>query len=42
MTTADTAALGEVVLVSGTVRTDRDLGMGYTYKVLVEDARLAK
>jgi hypothetical protein len=40
--TNDTTSIGAVVLVSGTVRTDRDLGMGYTYKVLVEDARLAK
>ena len=40
--TNDTTKVGEVVLVSGTVRTDRDLGMGYSYKVLVEDARLAK
>jgi hypothetical protein len=40
--TNDSTSVGEVVLVSGTVRTDRDLGMGYTYKVLVEDARLAK
>ena len=40
--TNDSTSVGEVVLVSGTVRTDRDLGMGYKYKVLVEDARLAK
>ena len=40
--TNDSTSVGEVVLVSGTVRTDRDLGMGYSYKVLVEDARLAK
>jgi hypothetical protein len=40
--TNDSTSVGEVVLVSGTVRTDRDLGMGYSYKVLVEDARLSK
>jgi hypothetical protein len=40
--TKDTARVGEVVLVKGTVRTDRNLGMGYSYKVLVEDAALSK
>lgn len=40
--TSDTTHVGEVVLVKGTVRTDRNLGMGYSYKVLVEDARLTK
>jgi hypothetical protein len=40
--TNDSTSVGEVVLVSGTVRTDRDLGMGYSYKVLVEDAKLAR
>jgi hypothetical protein len=40
--TADAARVGDVVLVKGTVRTDRDLGMGYFFKVLVEDAALTK
>jgi hypothetical protein len=40
--TNDSTSVGEVVLVSGTVRTERDLGMGCPYKVLVEDAKLAR
>jgi hypothetical protein len=38
--TTDTAAVGATVLVTGTVRLDRDLGAGYHYDVIVEDARL--
>jgi hypothetical protein len=34
--------VGDVVLVKGIVRTDVDLGSGYAYKVLVEDATLTK
>lgn len=40
--TGNTASVGEVVQVSGTVRTDRNFGSGYTYKVLIEDAKLSK
>jgi hypothetical protein len=40
--TSGTAKPGEVVLVSGTVRTDRNFGSGYSYKVLVEDAKVTK
>jgi hypothetical protein len=42
VTTADTTALGEVVLVRGTVRLDVDLGAGYAYPVLIENAKLSK
>lgn len=42
VTTTDEAKVGEVVLVKGTVRTDRDLGSGYFYKLLVEDAKLSR
>jgi hypothetical protein len=38
--TADSAAIGDTVLATGTVRVDRDLGAGYHYDVLIEDARL--
>jgi hypothetical protein len=38
--TGDTAAVGATVLVTGTVTTDKDLGGGYHYDVLVENARL--
>jgi hypothetical protein len=42
VTTLDEVKLGDVVTLKGTVRTDRDLGSGYSYKVLVEDATLQK
>lgn len=40
VSTAATAAVGDLVLVSGTLATDRDLGFGYHYKVLIEDAEV--
>jgi hypothetical protein len=40
VTTAAQAKVGDVVTVKGTVRTDRDIGAGYVYKVMVEDATL--
>jgi hypothetical protein len=40
--TGGSAQVGDVVLVSGTVRTDRNLGAGYSYKVLVEDAKVTR
>ena len=42
VTSKDTAKIGDVVLVKGVVHTDRDLGSGYSYKVLVEEATLQK
>ncbi len=42
VTTMDVAGVGDVVLVMGAVRTDRDLGSGYAYKVLIEEAKLQK
>ena len=42
VTTKDQARIGDVVLVKGVVHTDRDLGSGYSYKVLVEEATLQK
>jgi hypothetical protein len=38
VTTRDTAAVGSIVNAAGTVRTDVDLGSGYVYVVLIEDA----
>ncbi|MBI5890679.1 MAG: nucleotide-binding protein [Nitrosomonadales bacterium] len=32
--------VGDVVTVKGTVRTDKDFGSGYAYKVLIEEATL--
>lgn len=40
VTTTDPAKLGDIVTVAGTVRTDKDFGAGYAYKVLVEAATL--
>jgi hypothetical protein len=40
VTTAASAKPGDVVTVSGVVRTDKDFGSGYSYKVLIEDAKL--
>jgi hypothetical protein len=42
VTTKESAAVGDVVTASGTVRTDVKVGPGYAYAVLVEDARLRK
>ena len=42
VTTQDETKIGDVVLARGTVRTDVNLGSGYAYKVLVEDAKLQK
>ena len=42
VTTQQTAAVGDVVLVRGVVRTNQDFGAGYSYDVLIEDATLAK
>lgn len=40
VTTTSATQTGEVVTVSGTVRTDKDFGSGYAYKVLIEEAAL--
>ena len=42
LTTTDTTAVGDIVNATGTVRTNVDLGSGYTYAVLVEEARIRK
>jgi hypothetical protein len=40
--TLDDAKVGDVVLVKGIVRTDRDFGSGYAYKVLIDEAKLQR
>jgi hypothetical protein len=40
VTSQDQARVGDVVLVKGTVRADKDFGAGYSYKVLIEEASL--
>jgi hypothetical protein len=42
VTTSETVAVGDVVVVKGTVRVDKDFGHGYSYPVIVEDAKLGK
>ncbi len=42
VTTTQVAAVGDVVLATGTVRLDKDFGAGYTYPVLIENAKLSK
>ncbi|HET7452343.1 MAG TPA: nucleotide-binding protein, partial [Thermoanaerobaculia bacterium] len=42
VTTDDTAAIGDVVVIKGTVKIDQDFGAGYAYPVLVEKATLSK
>lgn len=41
-TTQDAVAVGDVVNARGTVRTDVNIGAGYSYAVLIEDAALRK
>lgn len=40
ITTKSTAKVGDVVLVKGIVRVNKDFGSGYTYAVIVEDAKI--
>ena len=40
VTTQDTAAVGDVVLVRGTVGLNEDIGAGYQYDVLIDNATL--
>jgi hypothetical protein len=42
VTTGEKAAVGDVVVVKGTVRVEKDFGAGYSYPVIVEDAKLSK
>ena len=40
VTTNNQTKVGDVVTAKGVVRTDKDFGSGYSYKVLIEDATL--
>ena len=42
VTTTTTVAVGDVVVVTGTLRVNRDFGSGYSYPVLIEDAAVAR
>jgi len=41
VTSMDAAAVGATVTITGTVRINRDFGAGYTYALIVEDAKVA-
>ena len=40
VTTSSAAKVGDTVLISGKVSTDKDFGYGYKYEVIVEDAKV--
>jgi len=40
VTTAEQVKVGDIVSAEGFVRTDKNFGSGYVYKVLIEDAKL--
>jgi hypothetical protein len=40
VTSAIETKVGDIVTVKGTIRTDKDFGSGYAYKVLIEEATL--
>jgi hypothetical protein len=42
VTTKDEAAVGDIVLARGRVRTDVNVGAGYAYAVLIEEATVGK
>ena len=42
VTTQDQIAVGDIVTAKGTVRTDVNVGPGYAYAVLIEDAAIRK
>jgi hypothetical protein len=42
VTSQDTVTMGDVVTAKGVVRLDKDFGSGYTYGMLVEDAKVVK
>jgi len=42
VTTLDTAKVGDVVTMKGTLYKDKDFGSGYAYKLIIEEAQLQK
>jgi hypothetical protein len=41
VTTADVAKLGDLVVIRGTLKTNQDFGHGYSYDILVEQAKVS-
>lgn len=42
VTSADTVAIGDVVVIKGRLELDKDFGYGYRYPVIVQDAKITK
>lgn len=42
VTSNDATAKGDTITIKGVLRTDKDFGSGYSYQVLVEDAKVQK
>lgn len=42
VTIMDATAVGATITISGTVRTNKDFGAGYSYALIVEDAKVIK
>ncbi len=42
VTTQDSAAVGDIVVVRGVVHVDRDFGAGYAYPAVLEDAKVTR
>jgi len=42
ITTDETVAVGEIITMKGLLKIDQDLGAGYTYKVIVSDAKIVR
>ena len=40
VTSSDTTTVGEIILIEGTVATNKDFGSGYSYAIIVEEARV--
>lgn len=42
VTTADEVAMGATITIRGTVRQNKDFGAGYSYALIIEDAKVSK
>ena len=42
VTTSGEAAVGDIVTATGALRKDKDFGAGYSYEVMIEDAKISK
>ena len=41
VTTGDTAKAGDLVVIRGTLKTNQDFGSGYSYEIMVENAKVS-